>query len=233
MIITDSIISTPHAIIAGTTGSGKSVLIHGIINRIITSDSPARLFLVDPKRVELREYGELGIVRNYANNSTAAKFTVQKLVVIMGQRFAEMERQWLKKSPAEPCYLIVDEMADLLAESPEIEEGIVKLMRLGRAANIHCILATQSPNRSKGGGLSAALCQNCTLAVALRCRSAIESRQIIGASGAERLPQHGEALVLTPEGIKRFVVDNVTDDDTAAAIRTARMRELQVLVSAV
>jgi len=95
-----------------------------------------------------------------------------------------------------PLYVVIDELADLVSNKKALEL-IIKIGRLGRAAQVHLICATQDPSRKT---LPAALMQNFTTTVALRCRSAIESRQIIGIPGAEKLPKYGYGIQWDAEG---------------------------------
>ena len=110
-------------------------------------------------------------------------------------------------------YLIIDELAELLSVNRKaVVDKLSRIMRLGRAAKVHVIGFTQAPNRSKGGGLDPQLCQNFTAAVALRCRSAIESRQIVGVGGAELLPKHGSGIYWSGDGIREIGIPMTTDD---------------------
>ena len=111
-------------------------------------------------------------------------------------------------------YLIIDELAELLSvDRKKVVDKLSRIMRLGRAARVHVIGFTQAPNRAKGGGLDPQLCQNFTAAVALRCRSAIESRQIVGIGGAENLPKHGKGIFWSSDGIETITIP-FCDDNT-------------------
>ena len=95
----------------------------------------------------------------------------------------------------------------------KVLEPLSNIMRLGRATKVHVIGATQNPSRSRGGGLPAEIVQNATAAIALRCRSAIESRQIIGVGGAENLPINGYGMYWNPSGISQEIMPMTSNDD--------------------
>ena len=118
----------------------------------------------------------------------------------MEKRFREMETQERDLSTRPPLYLVIDETADLFDCVKGSREKVKKLLRLSRAACIHLILATQAPSRKN---LSADVTLNIPCRVALRCETAIESRQVLGCPGAEMLPQYGYCLVKTPSNAGR------------------------------
>lgn len=193
----DKLIDTPHTLIAGTTGSGKSVLLHQIIDKLV--DKYCLLEFIDLKVVELSEYKSVDGCLGYVTEPGDICYELDWLIDEMKDRFAKMEG---KHSDEIPIYIVIDELADVLSEDGVLER-LVKIGRLGRAANIHLLCATQDPSRRT---LRAQLMQNFTCCVALRCRSAIESRQIIGVPGAETLPKHGYGYRWDADGIEKFAI---------------------------
>lgn len=191
------LVDTPHTLIAGTTGSGKSVLLNDILKYIVNEPGVGSFF--DLKRVELGEYKHLGFCQAYITEPEDVVRELNTVLFIMEERFKRMTS---KKSCEAPYYVIIDELGDMLTIKGVLER-LVKIGRLGRAANIHLICATQDPSRRT---LPAQFMQNFTCTVALRCRSAIESRQIIGVSGAETLPKYGYAFRWDDDGIEKFKV---------------------------
>ncbi len=187
-----------HLLIAGCSGSGKSVLINTLIHTLLL-ESPAtvKLMLIDPKRVELSGYRRLPHTISYASEHSDIIKLLQEAVNTMEDRYKAMQRKSLREFDGAHIYIIFDEFGDLMTTSKkQVEPLIIRLSQLGRAARIHLILATQNPSRQT---ITAGIKVNVTSAVALRCREALESRMIIGSKGAETLPKHGHGYYYTPD----------------------------------
>lgn len=212
----------PHVLIGGTTGSGKSVLVNGIITAAMRCEN-ARAYLIDPKRIELGAYRRARFCRAYGRTPADVVRLLSCVNSTMDAIYSYMERRRLKNCPFAPLYVIIDELADLMIsdQRKRILPLLQRLLQLGRAANIHVIAATQAPSRRV---IPAELVLNFTHRVALRCLSSIESRQIINAPGAETLPQYGRALILTPEGLTLRAVPNCTAVDVRKALEIAPLR---------
>lgn len=195
-----------HILIAGTTGSGKSVMLNTLIYNIVRADK-GQMYMIDLKRVELSIYKHLAV--QTCTEPEQVVPMLQKIVEIMESRYRKMERKGLRMTDAEPIYVIIDELADLVTMK-EVLPLLIKIGRLGRAAQIHTICATQDPSRRT---LPAAYMQNVTAAIALRCRSDIESRQIIGISGAEKLPRYGKGMLWDAEGIRMIDIPLTPEED--------------------
>lgn len=191
------VLQQTHTIIAGTTGSGKSVLLDSVFFALATCPpSTKSAVTIDLKRVELSRFRDLPHVIDGATDPGDAARILRQVNNFMDCRYIAMEKAGRRKSADADIYLIIDELADLLQAVKTAPADLIRLARLGRAANIHIIAATQSPDRKT---LSAQLTQNFTARVALRCRDKIESRQIIGTSGAELLPKYGRAIYYNPD----------------------------------
>lgn len=192
-----------HILIGGTTGSGKSILINGVIYEIISRFPPnqAKLILIDPKMVELSKYKKLPHTIIYSNSEKALE-TLQAASAIIEARYKQMDKKQvtdysrLKPIPAH-IYLIIDELADLMIseQAKQIKKELQHILQIGRASGISVIAATQAPNRKI---IPAELVINFTDRIALRCASSIESKQIINQSGAELLPKFGKAFYKSP-----------------------------------
>lgn len=199
----------PHLLIAGATGSGKTVGINTIILSLLFQNTPdtLRFIMVDPKRVELTLYN--GLPHLLTPVITDAVKTVNALKWTMG----EMERRFetlakagkrdifsYNKSSSEPLpyiVFIIDELADLMAASgKEIEAGIIRIAQMARAVGIHLIVATQRPSVEVITGLMKA---NIPGRVAFSVASLIDSRTILDCPGAEKLLGRGDMLFLTAE----------------------------------
>lgn len=208
---------TPHLLVAGSTGSGKSVCVNSIIISLLMRYRPdeLKLVLVDPKKVELTNYNGIPhLLCPVVSDPKKASLTLQKVVVEMDQRFQLFSEKvvkniagyndWVdkenKKNPENPIskmpYLVViiDELADLmLVASKEVEESIARITQLARAAGIHLIVATQRPSTDVVTGL---IKNNIPSRIAFSVSSQIDSRTILDQSGAEKLLGRGDMLYL-------------------------------------
>ena len=192
-----------HTIIAGTTGSGKSVLINSIIYALLCTVYPgddntgrnARFILCDPKKVELDCYKSLPHTLYYADNIEQIVIVLQHVREIVNNRLSIMKRKGQRKSDQAPIYVFIDEIVTII-ENKKYKNTVLSLLAdilsISRATNIFCIISTQNPAR---GCIPATIQINCNCKVALRCNNPIESREIIGESGAENLPKNGFAIV--------------------------------------
>ena len=206
-----------HILIAGQTGSGKSVLLNSIIyHQIAESPSSCRFIFIDLKKVELSIYAGLPHSVYYADNVQDAEKSLLYSEQIITDRFHYMQIHGLKKYNGTPLYIVIDELADLLFASKTALKRLSNIAMLGRAARVFLIACTQLPSRKT---LPAQLTLNFPTKIALRCDSAIESRQIIGVPGAEELPQYGYGLVRTSEGIHKRKIKMVSDQDIKNRIK--------------
>ncbi len=208
-IFTD-ITKTPHLLVAGSTGSGKSVCINSIIISILTKASPdeVKLILIDPKKVELTPYN--GIPHLLAPVVTEPKKAISNLAQMVAEMewryelFAETNTRnidsYNKKvldddssySKIPYIVIIIDELADLMmVASKEVETSIARLAQMARAAGIHLIIATQRPSTDVITGLIKA---NIPSRIAFAVSSGIDSRTILDSSGAEKLLGRGDML---------------------------------------
>jgi S-DNA-T family DNA segregation ATPase FtsK/SpoIIIE len=205
----------PHALIAGATGSGKSVAINTIILSLLMNNSPdeLRMILVDPKRVELTGYN--GLPHLLTPVITEPKDTVtalKRMVEEMERRYkllASVGKRNIEQYNAEPnlaegklpfIVVIIDELADLMmASAREVESKIVRLAQMARAVGIHLIVATQRPSVDVITGLIKA---NIPTRIAFAVTSQVDSRTIIDSPGAEKLLGYGDMLYLSTEVLK-------------------------------
>lgn len=212
-IVTD-IAKMPHMLVAGATGSGKSVCINTLIMSILYKADPneVKFIMVDPKMVELTAYADIPhlmipVVTDPKKASAALNWAVQEMTVRYN-KFAELGVRDIKsynkkikglKHNEDDTYekmsqivIIVDEFADLMMVAPgEVEDAVCRLAQLARAAGIHLVLATQRPSVNVITGLIKA---NIPSRIALSVSSAIDSRTIIDSAGAEKLLGNGDML---------------------------------------
>jgi S-DNA-T family DNA segregation ATPase FtsK/SpoIIIE len=213
--INTDITKMPHLLVAGSTGSGKSVCINSMIGSILMRYKPneVKLVLVDPKKVELSNYnGTPHLLCPVVTDPKKASITLQKIVTEMEKRyqtFADKEfkniagyNEWIdkenKKHPETPLakmpyiVVIIDELADLmLVASKEVEDSITRITQMARAAGIHLIVATQRPSTDVITGL---VKNNIPSRISFAVSSQIDSRTILDQGGAEKLLGKGDML---------------------------------------
>jgi S-DNA-T family DNA segregation ATPase FtsK/SpoIIIE len=203
----------PHLLIAGTTGSGKSVCVNSILTCLLINNSPddLRLILVDPKRVELTGYNGIPhLLAPVVVEMERVVGALQWMLREMDKRYhefaqlgarniqdynARMKQQGGKKIPY--LVVVIDELADLMLMAPdETERTITRLAQLARATGIHMILATQRPSVDVVTGLIKA---NFPARIAFAVASNTDSRVILDQPGAERLLGRGDMLYQAPD----------------------------------
>ena len=229
------IVSMPHCLISGATNSGKSVCANTIILSLLMNYKPSevRMIMVDPKRVEMLFYKDIPhLLCPIITDSEKARVALEKLCDEMNKRFsiyAEVgvkniasynEMMVASNKPIMPfIFLIVDEFAELmLCKSRNIvEEKIQKLAQLGRAAGIHLILSTQRPDVNVIPGT---IKTNLPCRMTFRLSSLADSRTVIDVSGAEKLLNNGDMLLLTPDftGLRRVQGVYVSDKEIADVV---------------
>lgn len=232
----------PHLLIAGTTGSGKSVCINSLIISMLYKATPdeVRFLMIDPKAVELTEYNGMPhmlvpVVTDPHKASGALGWAVSEMMKRY-KIFSECNVRNLKgynslaesqgyqdengqPMPAMPqIVIIIDELADLMMAAPkEVEDSICRLAQLARAAGMHLVVATQRPSVDVVTGLIKA---NIPSRIALTVSNAVDSRTILDAAGAEKLLGYGDML-FAPVGVNkpiRVQGCNVTDGEISAVV---------------
>jgi len=221
----------PHLLIAGTTGSGKSVLLNNLICSILYKSSPdeVRMILIDPKRIELGVYQDIPhlltpVVTDPKKASEVLKWVVWemecriKMLASEGVRNIDQYNNILKGAveagekkenergePLRPLpyvMVVIDELADLMmVSSSDVEDAITRLAQMARAVGIHLVLATQRPSVDVITGIIKA---NFPARIAFRVASRVDSRTILDGNGAEQLLGRGDMLLLPP-GSSRLV----------------------------
>ncbi|OGM15885.1 hypothetical protein A2V56_05225 [Candidatus Woesebacteria bacterium RBG_19FT_COMBO_42_9] len=221
----------PHVLIAGQTGSGKSVCINAFLGTILFRSAPSevKLILVDPKRVELTHYNEI------PHLLTPVIVEPEKVISALKWILSEMDRRYklfaqagarnidgyneMSGFQALPyIVLVIDELADVMLFSPvEVEDAVTRIAQMSRATGIHMILATQRPSVDVITGLIKA---NIPCRIAFAVASQVDSRVILDTQGAEKLLGRGDMLYLPPEQAKPIRIQGafVSDKEIAALV---------------
>ncbi len=221
----------PHLLIAGATGSGKTVCINALIISLLYKATPdeLRLILIDPKMVELSSFNDLphlvvpvihepNLAVNVLDWAVGEMENRYRLLSKAGARNIETYNQKKEKNPELPSHLpylviIIDELADLMiVASKEIESHIARLAQLSRAVGIHMILATQRPSVDVITGVIKA---NFPSRISFKVASKVDSRTVLDMNGADKLLGKGDMLFMPPGGSKPIRAQGslVTDDE--------------------
>lgn len=210
-------LAQPHLLIAGATGSGKSVVINGIIYTALY-DSPAavQFILIDPKRVELVDYKPLPHTVQYASEPGEMVQALEKAMEITETRYRAMQAQRVRKYQGGAVYVIIDELADLMTTNKrQVQPLLQRLAQVGRAANVHIIAATQCPLSAV---IPTPIKVNFDSRVALRTRSRQDSRNILDCTGCELLPRYGQGYYMTPQGLTLYNIPMIADQERQRVI---------------
>ena len=203
-VITD-LAKMPHLLVAGTTGSGKSVCVNTLISSILFSRKPeeVKLLLIDPKMVELSIYNGIPhlmapVVTDMKKAATVLRWAVRemearyKAFAASGKRDIKSYNEAHPKAAMPLIVLIIDELADLMMTAPDdIEESISRLAQMARAAGIHMVLATQRPSVNV---ITGSIKANVPSRISFAVGSQIDSRTILDMAGAEKLLGKGDML---------------------------------------
>jgi len=243
-IVTADLASMPHVLIAGSTGSGKSVAINAMIMSVLFKSTPeqVRMILVDPKRVELGMYEgiphlftpiitEPKLAANALRNAVREMERRLKLLASRSVRNIDQYNKLFEgtmpslfddgqaEEPLPYIVIIIDELADLMMlDKANVEESVTRLAQMARAVGIHLILATQRPSVDVITGLIKA---NVPTRISFRLATKVDSRTILDTNGAEALLGRGDMLFLPPgtSRLMRLHAPYVSEKETAAVVQ--------------
>lgn len=214
----------PHLLIAGSTGSGKSVALNGIITSLLMTESPARcqFVLIDPKKVELVQYASLPHSLRYASEHPDIVRALRWSVEETERRFSVMQRQGVKEYAGPHLYVIIDELADLMVSiKKETLPLLQRLAQIGRAARVHLIACSQN---IMAVTIPTVLKCNFPAILGLRTANAQQSRFLISATGCEMLPDpkregRGYGFLRDGADLEKLAIYKYPDDVTASLLR--------------
>lgn len=215
--------SRPHLLIAGATGSGKSVTVNGIIFNLLSTRSPfeCSFILIDPKKVELIQYADLPHTVRYASEPADIVRALQLAVDITEDRFRTMQQNRTREYSGPHLYVIVDELADLMTmQKTETLPLLQRLAQIGRAARVHVIACSQNIMAQT---IPTVLKCNFNTIVGLRTATKSQSRYLVSAAGCELLPDpkregKGYGYIRDGADLEKRLIHRYTDDEISALV---------------
>ena len=208
----DMLNGSSRILIAGCSGSGKSVALKGLIYTAM-SDSPIKnmFAIIDLKRVELKVFRGAPHTIAYITEPENVKGMLNSILDLIDDRYKEMERKNLLLSDEPNVWVVVDEYADLMTlGSKDVEKSIQRIAQIGRAARVGLILCTQRPTKDV---LNGKISCNLDVRLGLRTVNAQDSRNIIGISGCEELPDFGQGYLQIKGRNKKVRIPEVTFEE--------------------
>lgn len=207
---TEEIIKSNHALIAGCSGSGKSVALNNIMYDALTDISNLYI-LIDLKKVELYAYKTLPQTIAYIDEPEEVAPILKSLMQEIDYRYTIMQQNGEKKTSEAHIYVVIDEYADLVITCGKaVIDYIQRISQIGRAAGVHLIICTQRPTREV---IKGAIAVNLETRLALRTTCAQDSRNIIGIAGAESLPKYGYGILQKDGYNNKIEIPLISDED--------------------
>lgn len=208
----------PHLLIAGATGSGKSVALNGIITSVLMNESPfrAQFVLVDPKKVELVQYEVLPHTARYAADHPDIVRALQWSLDETDRRFSVMQTEHVKEYAGPHLYVVIDELADLMVSiKKETLPLLQRLAQIGRAARVHVIACSQNIMAQT---IPTVLRCNFSTILGLRTCNAQQSRFLINSPGCEMLPNpqregKGYGFIRDGADLEKLLIYKYTDEE--------------------
>lgn len=198
-------------LIAGMTGSGKSVIMNGIINSILYEDmNKHKMVLCDVKMVEFSRYENTKHCIECATSPLDVERVLRGVTNMIDYRLTEMKERGIKLWDGTIVHLIIDELADLMLTSKKAANYLQRICQIGRAAGVQVICATQCPLAQV---IPTRIKVNFPIIIGLHTATAQHSRNILEVNGCEDLPMYGEALIMYPTiGIKHTIIPMIPEE---------------------
>ena len=214
----------PHLLIAGATGSGKSVALNGIIHNLLLTRSPfeCQFVLIDPKKVELQQYKDLPHTAKYADSHPDIVRALQWAVEETDRRFVRMQSKGIRDYDGPHLYVVVDELADLMVSiKDETLPMLQRIAQVGRAAHVHLIACSQNVMAVT---IPTVLKCNFSTILGLRTINKQQSRMLISAPGCEMLPNpkiegRGYGYLRDGADLEKILVYKYPDEEIEATIQ--------------
>lgn len=209
------ILKYPNILIAGSTGSGKSVLLNNIMYTIIKDNTykDVKYYLIDVKRVELSDYSQLKkYCLGFARTPCEALTVLNSALNEIYKRYKIMEKKHVKKYTGTKIYIVIDELAELLTskEKNKIIETLQRILQICRASNITVLACTQFP---KADILPSKLKVNFSVILGLRVNTKSQSRVILDTTGLESLPLCGYCIVSAPQKFQLLKINMIPENE--------------------
>lgn len=213
----------PHLLIAGATGSGKSVTVNGIMYALLATRSPrsCQFVLIDPKRVELVQYRALPHVALYASEPNDMISALDWCTQETDRRFSVMQKQGVKEFDGPDLYVIIDELADIMTtQKKRALPPLQRLAQIGRSARVHVICCSQNVMAQT---IPTVLKCNFNTVVGLRTATAAHSRYLIAVPGCELLPDPkktgtGFAYIRDGADLEKLEIYRYSDEDIRSMV---------------
>lgn len=214
----------PHLLIAGCTGSGKSVALNGIIHSLLMTESPfrVRFVLIDPKKVELMQYAQLPHTARYASEHPDIVRALEWSVDETDRRFSIMQKAGLREYDGPHLYVVIDELADLMVSiKNETLPLLQRLAQIGRAARVHVIACSQNIMAQT---IPTVLRCNFSTILGLRTANRQQSRFLISATGCEMLPNpqlegRGYGYLRDGADLEKILIYKYPEEQITSAIK--------------
>lgn len=217
-----------HVLIAGTTGSGKSVMLHNIITSLLIRNTPntAEFLLIDPKIIEFEYFYKDSplLFCPVVTDPEEALKQLQRASEEMMNRYEVLRSSGKRFWTGKKLYIVIDEIADLVSAGGKCLENIIeKIARLGRGAGVHLIVATQHPT---GKVLSRQITTNLDTRICLKVKDGYASRLVLGTNGGERLRGKGHAILCLNGDFTYFQSAYISDEELEAFCRSWKVEEI-------
>lgn len=205
-------LAQPHLLIAGASGSGKSVLLNGLVCAILRHHpNQMQMILIDPKKTELNEYAGVPHTLRHATEHGDIIAALDCAMGIVNARYKAMQRRRMRTYDGANVYVIIEEFADLvLTDKKRVLPVVQRLCQIGRAARVHVILVTQCPLATV---IPTVVKVNFTSICGLHTATRQQSRNILDMPGLEQLPRYGQCIYQTPAGQWKYNVPFTGDEE--------------------